>query len=82
MQNHEQFVMIVFQVFHEHRQTSSSMVKAVPSPLRRTLSLPPASSQSTNENRYTRHRRRRPLQITNCKIETKTITTTSLITEL
>lgn len=72
-----------FQVFHEHREMSSlSPVKASSSPFRRTWSLPPASSQTTAEQRHTRHRRARPLQITNYKIEMKTITATSIVTEL
>lgn len=52
-----------FQIFNEHRPLSSmSRVEPVVSPFRRTLSLPPASSQSINDNRHTRHRRRRPVQ--------------------
>ena len=71
------------QVFDEHRQTSSTRAEPVATSFRRTLSLPPASSRTTAaEPRHTRHRRRRPVQITNCKIETKTITTTSVIAEL
>ncbi|CAF2595769.1 unnamed protein product [Rotaria sp. Silwood2] len=69
------------QIFNEHRQTSKHRRKPSVPLLRRSLSLPPKPHKNSCENQYTYHHCRRPLHITNCKIQKTTITTTSLITE-
>ncbi|CAF1191963.1 unnamed protein product [Rotaria sp. Silwood1] len=72
------------QIFNEHRQTSKHNLNPSVISVRRTCSLPPMPQKDSFEtqntsNHYYRHRR--PLQITNYKIEKTTITTTSLMTE-